>query len=88
VHIEELPARVREAVCEFDRAGGTAWSGQFVIVRVTVDLEHAVETPEMILEMRPPAIRRVKIDDDWWRRTLPGPVIHRVAPDPSDPRSF
>ena len=30
--------------------------------------------------MRPAAIRRVKIDDDRRRGSLPGPVIHRVAP--------
>ena len=38
--------------------------------------------------MRPPAVRRVQIDNDRRRGALPGPVIHRVAPQSSDPRLF
>ena len=64
VHIEEFPPRMRETVSEFDRAGRPAWPCQFVIARVAVDLQHAIESPKVILEMRPTTIRRVKIDQD------------------------
>ena len=37
------PARVREAVSEFDRAGHAARPRQFVIALVAIDLEHAVD---------------------------------------------
>ena len=85
---KNIPPRMRQAISQRDRAGWTARPGQFVVARVTIDLKHAVESLEMLFEMTPSPVLRVKIDHDRRRGSFPGPVIHRVAPQPSDPRSF
>ncbi len=76
-----------QTIGERDRTTWSTWLSEFVIPGVAIDLQHTAKPAEMMPEMTSATILGVEIDCGRLRRTLPRPVINRVAPKPSNPGS-
>jgi len=87
VYVEELPPCMRQAKRQRDRSARTVRRGEVAVPRIGVDLQHAVEAPQVFLHVAPATVLGVAEHHRGLGRTLPGPVIHRIAPQPRDARS-
>jgi len=74
---------VRQTVCQCDGAARSIRLGQFRIPRIPVDLQHATELCQMLMNVPALPILRKEVDHCRRRRSLPRSVIDRVGPEPS-----